>query len=140
MKKIFIILLAILSFSCSREDEDITPQSKQVKKLSKVYNIEFSVRAKNGGTVDVCVPTALVSDNYAGNDTTGGRYRLDFTYSFKSDLVNNIWIEIRNLIPRSQTDYYIASIKVDGVVVASDSIRGVKAFGWKTKLEYVVEK
>ena len=144
-KLLFSLLVAISLVGCesaiNNEDEVKPVELPKVQRLSKVYKVDFLVHSGNGGTVNVKAPSGLVSDNYASNDTTGGEnFLLDFEYSFESDLVNTVWMDCSKLIPRSTERYYVASISVDGVVVASDSIWGRDGFGWGTHLEYVIEK
>lgn len=141
MKNLFFCLLVAVSLvGC--ESEEVKPiELPKVQRLSKIYKVDFLVHSNNGGNIDVKVPTTLTLDNYAENDTTGGeRFYLDFEYSFESDLVNKVWMDCSNLIPREPSDYYVASISVDGVVVASDSTIGTGNYGWGCHLEYVIEK
>lgn len=143
MRKIFFALFTLLVMAgCGNEEESIEPVIlPKIERLSKVYKVDFNVRSYHGGNIDIKVPTILVLDNSLSNDTTGGKlYYLDFEYSFESDLVNKLWMDCSNLIPRDPNEYYIASILVDGVVVASDSIYGKVGYGWGCHLEYVIEK
>ena len=143
MKTLLLLLLCVALVGCevNKEDEISPTQPKQIVRLSKVYKVDFLVHSHNGGAIDIKVPSTLVLDNSTSNDTTGGiRFQLDFQYSFESDLVNIVWMDCSNLIVRHPDEYYVASISVDGKVVASDSIWGRKGFNWGTHLEYVIEK
>lgn len=138
---LFGLLFAISLVGC--ESEEVKPEIKlpKVERLSRIYKVDFLVHSKNGGNIDIKVPSTLVLDESLSNDTTGGkRFYLDFEYSFESDLVNKVWMDCSNLIPREPKDYYVASISVDGVVVASDSTIGSGNYGWGCHLEYVIEK
>lgn len=140
--KTLLLLLFVALVGCEKSEE-VKPEIKlpQVERLSKVYRVEFLVHSDHGGNIDIKAPSILVLDNYTSNDTTGGqRFYLDFEYSFESDLVNKVWMDCSNLIPREPKDYYVASISVDGVVVACDSTIGSGNYGWGCHLEYVIEK
>ena len=144
MRKLLFALIALMVMvGCGKEDDSVEPVKKQasIKRLSKIYKVDFLVHSNNGGTIDIKVPSTLVLDESLSNDTTGGKlFKLDFEYSFESDLINAVWMDCSKLIPRNTNEYYVASIFVDGVVVASDSIYGSNGFGWGTHLEYVIEK
>ena len=142
--KTILLLLFMALVGCEMINEDEPQPIKRpeaIKRMSRIYKVDFLVHSNHGGTIDIKVPSTLVLDESLSNDTTGGKlFRLDFEYSFESDLVNIVFMDCSNLIPREPNEYYVASISVDGVVVASDSIHGTKGHGWGTHLEYVIEK
>ena len=140
MKKILFALLIVLAFSCT-EKEEVTPELQKAQLenvLSKKYKVDFIVSAKGGGHVDILAPTILVLDTDKSNDTLGGSFYLDFAYSFESDLVSELFLDVSDIIIRMPKDYVVAKILVDGVVVVSDSTN--MPINGKLNIKYTIKK
>ena len=144
---VLLLFVALVSCEIAKEDE-VNPQLPTVKTLSKSYVVDFKFTSRKltgdvwtNGVFDYNVATTLVEDNYSLNDTASGQlYKINFEYSFKSNKVNNLFFNIKNVIPRFTDYWYVATIAVDGVVVVSDSIYGGDRLGKEIHLNYVIEK
>ncbi len=147
--KTLLLLLFVALVGCEiAKDEEVKPQLPKPKILSKSYFVEFKFTSRKltgdvwtNGVFDFDAATTLVEDNYSANDTTRGKqYKINYEYSFKSNKVNNLFFNIKNVITRFPNFWYVATISVDGNVVASDSIYGGQHIGKEIHLNYVIEK
>ena len=148
MKTLLLLLIMTLIGCDVVKEDEVKPQLPPVKTLSKSYFVEFKFTSTKltgdvwtNGVFDYNVATTLVDDNYAANDTTSGnKYKINFEYSFESNKVNNLFFNIKNVIPRGTQYWYVATITVDENIVASDSIYGGQYIGKEIHLNYVIEK
>ena len=150
MKILLFLLIALLSFSCSQVNDEPQPEQQQKQTstlLKKKYDVMYSCIAVNKQLAYVStygsakIKCAVSWDNDANGilDTLTTKHSMfPFGCGFNSDKVKDLFFEIEPTDIRTPSDVIACTISVDGLVVASDTIRKSDLFKKVVYLRYKI--